>query len=568
MNPKLTLLTLCALSVCFAAKRLGIRASVYLLAYFTALNVFAQNKYVNSGTVTETGQTYESIANQAALQVISNQTLYQGTNITLSATFDTNNGRYGAYAGNYGRIELTDSAITTTGSGGRGVVLTGTATGALTRVVISTEGDGAHGILPDYHASVELNDVSITTSGSDADGIHGAYMNIPVVRFNNLTIVTYGENSQGIASEGSGTTLGTSFSGNGLRVTTHGWNAAGLQSSGGVVMDVTDFVIRTDGDRARGADRGNSRDSIWHLTSGTIETSGSGADGFMLHGYGGGETVFTDVVIRTTGTDAAGIYLSGLGNASSVEHGPVVFNGGSVTATQGLAVRIAGFQNPSLTFQAGAVVTGDVVAVDSGTNISGNYDYGYTLNLTDSTLDGAITNLSPGTDGLTVNLTQSAVTGDLTGSGTSLTVVTLDDSALTGDVTANDEAVIIITGSNGGVIIGDLTGNDNAVIDVIVSGSDSAILGDIAQNDDAAVTITLDTGATGQGGYHGGNLITGEDSTWTFNKNSHGNYGENHGVWNIGDYEVIFDNMTHTGTVNLSVNSDTGAGGSITVTGT
>ncbi|MDR1144964.1 MAG: autotransporter outer membrane beta-barrel domain-containing protein, partial [Verrucomicrobiales bacterium] len=49
---------------------------------------------------------------------------------------------------------------------------------------------------------------------------------------------------------------------------------------------------------------------------------------------------------------------------------------------------------------------------------------------------------------------------------------------------------------------------------------------------------------------------------------SHGNYGENNGVWNIGDYEVIFDNMTHSGTVNISVNSDTGEGGSITITGT
>ncbi|MDR1144631.1 MAG: autotransporter outer membrane beta-barrel domain-containing protein, partial [Verrucomicrobiales bacterium] len=31
------------------------------------------------------------------------------------------------------------------------------------------------------------------------------------------------------------------------------------------------------------------------------------------------------------------------------------------------------------------------------------------------------------------------------------------------------------------------------------------------------------------------------------------------------DYEVIFDNMTHTGTVNINVNTDTGDGGSITV---
>ncbi|MDR1145301.1 MAG: hypothetical protein LBK71_04100, partial [Verrucomicrobiales bacterium] len=72
------------------------------------------------------------------------------------------------------------------------------------------------------------------------------------------------------------------------------------------------------------------------------------------------------------------------------------------------------------------------------------------------------------------------------------------------------------------------------------------------------MTVTLDHNSIGTGGFNGGDLITGTDSAWTFNQDSHGNYGENNGVWNIGDYEVIFDNMTHSGTVNISVNSDTG----------
>ncbi|MDR1145129.1 MAG: hypothetical protein LBK71_03220, partial [Verrucomicrobiales bacterium] len=91
MNPKLTLLTL---SVCFAAKRLGIRASVYLLAYFTALNAFATSLYVNGTTYpAEADKTYVMPnAWTSALRVSFPGAVYSGTNINLSGTETQSNG--------------------------------------------------------------------------------------------------------------------------------------------------------------------------------------------------------------------------------------------------------------------------------------------------------------------------------------------------------------------------------------------------------------------------------------------------------------------------------------------
>ncbi|MDR1145319.1 MAG: autotransporter outer membrane beta-barrel domain-containing protein [Verrucomicrobiales bacterium] len=498
------ILTLCALSA-------------------SALNVLAQNKVVTGGaTVMESDQTYESTASQAALQVSGSGSLYSGTNIILSATFNTGNGRYGAYAYNQSRIELYGGSITTTGSTGYGAQFTNTTTGLLSQVVIDTSGNGAHGIMMNAPAmatqssSVELRDVSITTSGSAADGIHGVYSGGPVVRFTNLTVRTSGDGSSGLATEGGNVTAGTSFLGTGLRVVTTGRNGRGMQIYGGIT-DITDFVIQTYGDESLGVVRTNATNGRIYLTSGTVETSGSAASGFYFIGLASAETILTDVTIKTTGQDAHGVVISG------GPHELLMFKGGSVTAEQGYAVRISGYNNHVITFQDGAAITGKVAVIDSGTKPDGSYDYGYTLNLTDSTLDGAITNLSSGTNGLTVNLAQSTATGDLTGSGTSLTVVNLDNSALIGDIAANDAAVI---------------------------------------------TVSLDHESTGTGAFNGSRLLIGGDSAWHLTNHSAADRIDNHGVIRLGATDNYIalrsDTISGDGAWYFPVDSDTGAKSTVT----
>ncbi|MDR1146031.1 MAG: autotransporter outer membrane beta-barrel domain-containing protein, partial [Verrucomicrobiales bacterium] len=110
---------------------------------------------------------------------------------------------------------------------------------------------------------------------------------------------------------------------------------------------------------------------------------------------------------------------------------------------------------------------------------------------------------------------------------------------------------------------GDITNSGSGALTVNLN--DSSLTGDITNLGDGPLTIILDNKSTGSGGFTGGNLVTGEDSVWTFNKDSHVNNGNNSGTINIGDHEVTFDHLTNTGTITISVNSDTGDGGSITV---
>ncbi|MDR1305917.1 MAG: autotransporter outer membrane beta-barrel domain-containing protein, partial [Verrucomicrobiales bacterium] len=237
--------------------------------------------------------------------------------------------------------------------------------------------------------------------------------------------------------------------------------------------------------------------------------------------------------------DGAGLAItSEAGHGVNIDHGVATISDSVVTAEHGSGLRMWGDT-------ASAEFIDTQIDADIGVELSGN-------NKT-VILDHSNINASSGTGVLvSADLAQitlnngSAVTGDLIATGSTLTTVNLNDSNLTGNV----------------------TGSDSAALDLTLSGSDSTLLGDITQSGSSAVTVILDDRATGQGGYTGGNLITNSDSAWTFDKNSHGNYGENNGTWNIGNYEVIFDNMIHTGTINISVNTDTGEGGSISVTGT
>ncbi|MDR1305572.1 MAG: autotransporter outer membrane beta-barrel domain-containing protein [Verrucomicrobiales bacterium] len=140
-------------------------------------------------------------------------------------------------------------------------------------------------------------------------------------------------------------------------------------------------------------------------------------------------------------------------------------------------------------------------------------------------------------------------------------VATSDAGGITVSDHNNGDTIVNVSGGSG--INGDVTNSGSGVLTVNLDHS--AMRGDANNLGDGTLTVTLDHNSIGTGGFNGGNLIVGGDSEWTFDKDSHGNYGENNGTWNIGDYDVTFDHLTNNGTINLSVNSDTGAGGSIDV---
>ncbi|MDR1305193.1 MAG: hypothetical protein LBK76_08230, partial [Verrucomicrobiales bacterium] len=486
-------------------------------------------------TVVESNTTHLSNGTtNSPLEVYNPGAIYSGTNITLTATAaGSGNGRMGVRVSNQGSVSIFGGTITTAGP----------------------DVNNGHGVYASGSSSFVGNDLVIVIGDANSSASYGLYASAAVITGSNVAITTSGSSGHAVQSIEYG------------------------------VVDLTDVRINTSGHNADGLRA--YRDGTIYVTGGEINTSGSWAAGVDLLGVRTSYVVLTNVNVTTTGSYAQAILAnSGTGNNLKT----LVINGGTFRSAQGYGIGINVPHNlgdaaeyllqsgtMDITVRGDAEVSGGAgglyaTSIRTGTDSSGQLvkvDTPLLVNInleTASSLAGDVSLLGSTTTTLTLSDTAS-LTGDLTASGSTITTVNLASGTLAGDVTANDEAVITITGTAGSAIVGDVTGNDNAVIDLTVTGSDSTFTGDIARNDNAVVTVTIDHGATGSGGFNGGNLITGEDSTWTFNQDSHGNNGENHGTWNIGDYNVTFDNLTHTGTVTISVNSDTGAGGSIIVTG-
>ncbi|MDR1304517.1 MAG: autotransporter outer membrane beta-barrel domain-containing protein, partial [Verrucomicrobiales bacterium] len=372
---------------------------------------------------------------------------------------------------------------------------------------ITVSGTNSSGVVA-YTGKVTLRDVSVSVSGF---GGQGAYFYNSRGDLDGLTVIANADRVNVLRSDNHAIVNARN-----IAVTLSGSQSLGLVIDGnGAFMSVTNGTVITSGEQTRGVYMGNTGDSTLHLTDVNIESSGSTAAAIDLQGW---NATGKKTLVITGGTiaapDADALLLRALSNNWD-EHG-----------VNDLTI-------------SGATLTGAHAAID-------NQGAGVT----------------------TINFGDGATgSGDILASGSARMAVNLADSQLIGNVNASEDAVLTLSGSNGTTITGAVSGNDRAAIDLTVSGPGSSFAGDTNQNDDAKITVTIDNGAIGSGGFHDGNLITGGDSAWTFNQDSHGNYGENNGVWNIGDYEVIFDNLTHSGTVTISVNSDTGTGGSITVTG-
>ncbi|MDR1146496.1 MAG: right-handed parallel beta-helix repeat-containing protein, partial [Verrucomicrobiales bacterium] len=647
MNPKLKLLILSALSV-------------------SALNVLAQNLVVTSDT-TVSGTHYENPVTSYAALTNSSTWTFTGSDVTLTGTAASGNGRLGVNFTGGGKLDLTDSAInanlygiqlTNTSAAtlanvvinsgslnnGYGVTLTTSSTLTMTGGTITTGTTNAYGInatnasrvtlqdgtvirsyshginlsgtsvLEPYHADiitqngyglylttsstatviggtittgaagvgassrsqVNLQDVTIKSYGVGINitGTSTATLNnisvtsqnngisataLSKVSGSNWAIELSADGTRGVAAGGTATIIASD-----IRVTNSGSRAYGIFANGGGRFDLTNVQVSMSGSLGSGVVL-DGYDTSGTISHGTVTTSGFMGHGVYLSYNHSTELYLLDVNVVATGERAHGIKM----NSTTSAFHTLVIDGGSITSQQANALSV----------NDDSVDIGDAEVLVTR---SGTYDVtirgGATLNGADAAI--AINKVT-GTDssGNLVEVVdketsvvirveeQATINGNLTvAGGTNTNVdVSLSDSTLTGNTNANDDSTLNFTGSNGSTISGNVTGNGNATIDVTISDPGSSLTGDIAQNDDATVTITLDNHSTGTGGFNGGNLITGGDSAWTFDKDSHGNYGENNGTWNIGDYEVIFDNMTHTGTVNINVNSDTGAGGSITV---
>ncbi|MDR1304294.1 MAG: autotransporter outer membrane beta-barrel domain-containing protein [Verrucomicrobiales bacterium] len=336
------------------------------------------------------------------------------------------------------------------------------------------------------------------------------------------------------------------------------------------------------------------------LTTSTISITGGNDDlGSALWLSGAATAELRDVTITITGGGVNGIRAENGANLT-LDSGTIQ-NSGTRPGLYLLDTASATINNTTIAVADGAAI--QAYAQATGTGIS-------TLALTNSNLSGGSAALNLRNSNATVALdgntvtggiyadqttlaitggNHSQITGDLVATTSGSVTVTLDHSALTGHTVANDGAAVAITGINGSTITGDVTAagdsrvtiaaagstvngtvtaSDRAAVAVTVSGTGNTYQGDIIRHDDATVAIAVTDAATGSGAFHGGNLLVGENSAWTFDQDSRLDTGENRGVWNIGDRHLTFDHLTNDGTINLTLDNDTGAGGSLNITDT
>ena len=229
----------------------------------------------------------------------------------------------------------------------------------------------------------------------------------------------------------------------------------------------------------------------------------------------------------------------------------LVINGGAITATNGHAVAIIR--------QAGSTHTNDVTATVTLNDITINAPNGDLLNTADITGTLAITlnrvsaanaggitvGASPGS---TVNLTVNAgsgIHGDIATGNASTLTVNLNDTTQNGNITSGDNSDTALRMLNS-TMLGNLTSTGAGSI--LLAMNQSRFTGDITQGG-ASLTLDLVNDSHGTGSFTHGSLRLDPTSTWNFTAPS------------------TLDDLHNSGTITTDLNTDTGEGGKITITG-
>jgi outer membrane autotransporter protein len=446
-----------ALCGCFA-KQLGTGACVCLLTVFAAPGAFAQsNLYVN-GTAhpAESGAVYSATnTNRAALQVLGTSAAglngsYSGTNITLSSTFESGNGRYAVRVYQQGSLALYDSSISTSGAQGVGVFINGTSTARLENVTIHNTGYQGDGARADEFSVMTVIGGSIITEGDEGHGINsrsGAY-----VEAVNLSVNTSGAFARGIMVYNSGTLI---------------------------------------------------------FTGGTVVTTGSRANGVRIGGGAGGSLTLNGADICVSGADTHGARMNAnntYGNGTQ----RLVINGGNLIAAQGSGISVnimepeyngnplnvdtyifAGFTvDYDITITGGAQVSG-TSALEVGSIVSGTDAGGDPMQVDMHTV--ANVSVSGG----------SALAGDINIQETAAVTVNLDHSILTGKSSVSGGAMLDLSLNNhanwnltGPSKLTTLTTNNGSITIANVQGADLTVSGGISGQ--TKLNLTLNNSVKGQ----------------------------------------------------------------------
>ncbi|MDR2463664.1 MAG: hypothetical protein LBD30_07800, partial [Verrucomicrobiales bacterium] len=399
----------CGFSRCFYRGSLALILGGLLLP----LTVSAQENpgvslIINGSSVTRSGTTYNN--NGLVLDVKASGTFTGSDIILISASSRA------AFIREQSTINLTNATLT-----GRveGIQLHSSTLNFTSGTITATSVEGSGAALRLLASKAIVNDVTVIATSTSANGV-------------------------GIMADGSSSQL----SGTGWTVQTSG--VYGMRADNGANIVGSDIDITSNGlgvfidhgssailDRLTVTTSGNAAALLVQLrgvliiNGGTITTSnGVGA---RLEHHDDCFLQLNDVTLTTSGTDRPGINISS-GTAGNKVLG---INGGSVNSQQGAGINISLTHDAAFaTINGGATVSGTVglniygsktnvattvsveesSSITGGANISGNTNVDLTLSGS-SSLNGAVNTKDSAV--VTINLDDSMLTGDVTGSGSS-----------------------------------------------------------------------------------------------------------------------------------------------------
>ncbi|MDR1145494.1 MAG: hypothetical protein LBK71_05090, partial [Verrucomicrobiales bacterium] len=367
MNPKLTLLILCALSV-------------------SALNVLAQNFVVTSDTTVSDVQ-YENKATGTAALTNSGTWTFTGSNVTLTGTAASGNGQdgarftgggtlnlfsgtvdanhYGIYLSNTSAANVDATTITATGSGARGIDTSAqsAATITVTDSMIEVHGNNTTGINANS-STLTLTGGTITATGTSARGLYAGQPTDATIT--DTKIETQGDRTTGIFLSRAGTLTLT-----GGTITATGTAAWGLYAAFDITVTATNTTIEAHGNNAAGALAYIT--STLNLTGGAITVSGSDTRGLIVESQSTG--TLTGLTITAQGDNAIG--LSAVNTSTLTATGGAIVTTGEaatgVRATQASTVRLSGLMVETTGYRARGLT---VLAggTDAATASTGIYD--------------------------------------------------------------------------------------------------------------------------------------------------------------------------------------------------
>jgi hypothetical protein len=295
---------------------------------FLPLTVTAQNKIVTTSTTEPGPASYHDVENYSALDIRGNGVVYTGTDITLTATYNTNSSgtalANGAYITDRATLSLTDSAITTTGSSGYGINLTGTSAVTLSDVNIETKGVNGHGAYVNASSTLSLTGGSITTGSTGGVGI--TFTGNSTVTVRDVTIETKGGGGYGINISGTSTlmltdsaiTTGSSYTpgiyfstySSGtlekVNVETKGVNSQAVRANGNAKLTLIGGTITTNSSNSHGIQLDvNSSGTVRDVT---VAVKGAGSYGVYVYSFA--TLTLTDSDISATGNNSYALYIS------------------------------------------------------------------------------------------------------------------------------------------------------------------------------------------------------------------------------------------------------------------